>query len=276
MALAVGLFVGCLPLAHTSAAVVSWGFNGVIGSVNNPSNAVPVLITPGTRFSGTVTYDPNDLNWGDANPSPNKGDYYFSNPAAFSITMSVSGVTFTSTNRVPSEVFAGINISNDIQNRYDDLTFWTGSAPLINGVPPPAGVTQGGFEIGFQDNNKTAFKSDAIPMTPPDVAAYTGITFTVSASSPGAPDSYFYIDGEVLEVTAISKVILTLQRLPGNRVRLSWPVSAKDLTLQFATGLQPQNWKSETTAVVNTATEHTVTVSSDGQLKLFRLVKLPL
>ncbi len=226
----------------------------------------------GTPFSGFITYDTGAVKSGvDANSSMNFGDYYFTTTSGISITVFVGGAVFTSTNSTPGGNFAAINVGNNLGSGYDALTYSVGRPPLVNGAPVRAGATQGALEINFSDYTATAFTSDAIPTSAPSLSAYPDGNITVTASAPGAQGSLFYIGGEITAISPFPRVTLSSQTLPGNQLRLSWPVSATGLTLQFATSLTTQDWTTEPTA-----TEHTVSVSTSGQPKFFRLVKLPL
>jgi len=275
IALSLTLLCWLLPASNSQAAIVTWGFNGVLTRADNLSNAVPNTVAIGTPFTGVITYDPGAISGSDANASPDFADYYFRTNSAFSITMIVGGATFTSTNTTPQNNFAGINIGNNQANAYDALTYYSAGLPLVNGLPAGPGVTEGSLEIDMFDLTQTAFTSDAIPTIAPNPAAYTVRRITVIAYAPGAENRVFYISGNIAEITTLPKVILSYQKLAANQLRLSWPVSATGLTLQFATSLTSQDWTTEPTAVVDTATEHTVTLSTTGQPKFFRLVKLP-
>jgi hypothetical protein len=94
----------------------------------------------------------------------------------------------------------------------------------------------------------------------PDAGPLTGGAFKVEggfwsgvtiAQTPGAP---------ILKI-----------HLAGPNAVLSWPVSVMGFTLQESTALSTGSWTNTPQAVVDTATEHTVTVPAAGLMKCFRL-----
>jgi hypothetical protein len=65
--------------------------------------------------------------------------------------------------------------------------------------------------------------------------------------------------------------ILKITPIVGGFVVISWPVSVAGFTLQETANIgQPDSWSDTPQAVVNTITEHTVTVPATGN-KCFRL-----
>jgi hypothetical protein len=77
---------------------------------------------------------------------------------------------------------------------------------------------------------------------------------------------------------------LTLQQTPGAPILkinhlgngfavLSWPVSVSAFTLEEATAVSGVPWSAAPQTVVDTATEHTVTVPAAGVMKWYRLKK---
>jgi len=68
--------------------------------------------------------------------------------------------------------------------------------------------------------------------------------------------------------------ILKIKLIGGGMAVLSWPVSAAGFTLEeTATVAQPNSWSATPQSVVDTATEHTVTVPAIGVIKCYRLRK---
>ena len=67
--------------------------------------------------------------------------------------------------------------------------------------------------------------------------------------------------------------VLKIKLIGGGQAVISWPASATGFTLQESADIaQPNSWNATPTAVVDTATEHTVTVPSVG-VKCYRLKK---
>lgn len=68
--------------------------------------------------------------------------------------------------------------------------------------------------------------------------------------------------------------ILKIKLIGGGMAVLSWPVNVTGFTLEeTVTVTQPNNWSATPQAVVDTATEHTVTVPAVGVIKCYRLRK---
>jgi hypothetical protein len=65
---------------------------------------------------------------------------------------------------------------------------------------------------------------------------------------------------------------LTIRRAGANAV-LSWPVAVTGFTLEYTTQVGSGLWTTETTSVVDTATEHTVTVPANAGRRFYRLKK---
>jgi hypothetical protein len=68
--------------------------------------------------------------------------------------------------------------------------------------------------------------------------------------------------------------ILKIKLIGGGLAVLSWPVSVTGFTLEeTATVAKPNSWSATVQSVVDTATEHTVTVPAVGVIKCYRLRK---
>jgi hypothetical protein len=68
--------------------------------------------------------------------------------------------------------------------------------------------------------------------------------------------------------------IIKIKLIGGGQAVLSWPVSATGFTLEETTAVAPPNtWSATAHPVVDTATEHTVTVPAAGVIKCYRLKK---
>lgn len=68
--------------------------------------------------------------------------------------------------------------------------------------------------------------------------------------------------------------ILKIKLIGGGQAVISWPVSVTGFTLEeTVTAAQPNSWSAAPQAVVDTATEHTVTVPAAGVIKCYRLKK---
>ncbi len=108
----------------------------------------------------------------------------------------------------------------------------------------------------------------------------TGGPFSVSGTI-GQPDASplaggpFKIEGGfwggITVLQTPGAPVLKIKPIAGGLAVISWPVSATGFTLEeTATIVQPNSWSATPQPIVDTATEHTVTVPATGN-KCFRL-----
>ena len=67
--------------------------------------------------------------------------------------------------------------------------------------------------------------------------------------------------------------ILKITRMLNGQAMISWPLSVTGFTLEEAAASSGSPWSNTPQAIVDTATEHTVTVPAVGVIKVFRLRK---
>lgn len=78
----------------------------------------------------------------------------------------------------------------------------------------------------------------------------------------------------LIESTGTDGPLLKIRLTRGGLAVLSWPLSASDYILEEAAGaVPPTRWSRAPQAVVETATEYTVTVPAAGVMKYYRLKK---
>ncbi len=65
--------------------------------------------------------------------------------------------------------------------------------------------------------------------------------------------------------------LLTIRRGATGFFVLAWPIDTANATLEQSLDLTPSSWTTVTTRVIDTATEHTVTVPINAPKKFFRL-----
>ena len=98
----------------------------------------------------------------------------------------------------------------------------------------------------------------------PDAGSLSGGAFKIEGG--------FWSGITVDETTAGPVLKIRLTR--GGQAILSWPLSAQDYTLEEAAGaVPPIRWTRATQTVVDTSTEHTVTVPAAGVIQCYRLKK---
>jgi hypothetical protein len=94
----------------------------------------------------------------------------------------------------------------------------------------------------------------------PDAGTLTGGNFKLEGG--------FWSGVQVLQVAGAP--ILRI-KLVGTNAIVSWPLNVTGFTVQETPSLTAPNWTSTPHKVVDTATEHTVTVPAAGIIKSFRL-----
>lgn len=100
----------------------------------------------------------------------------------------------------------------------------------------------------------------------------------------GQPDAGITLSGGQFSLTGGFWSFLSVVQTPGapllkitlvgTNAVLSWPLNTSDFLLQETPSLNAPVWTSTPQSVVDTATEHTVTVPASGLMKCFRLTKL--
>jgi hypothetical protein len=94
----------------------------------------------------------------------------------------------------------------------------------------------------------------------PDAGALTGGNFKLEGG--------FWSGVQVLQVTGAPILTITLV---GTNAIVSWPLNVTGFALQETPSLTAPLWTSTPHKIVDTATEHTVTVPAAGVIKCFRL-----
>ncbi len=132
----------------------------------------------------------------------------------------------------------------------------------------------GAFEIMPLLNDNDGFPD---PLTL-DATGYGGQTFTYATPSLTGFDTYqinLYVDfaltGVTLEGAEIPQPALTAERLPEDRLRLSWPSSFAEFVLESAPALPASSWTAVTNAVAPLGNLNTVVVGTGTTAQFFRL-----
>jgi hypothetical protein len=261
----------CAAAVEVRADIVSFGFSGVIDQLHNPSNALPADISVGMPFNGVLTYDTSALYLGgDLDPDPAVGDYYFHTNGGYWLQVNVAGHTFASVQPAPGNQFAVIAI-----HRYPgiDATFSADASPQtirMDGAPLPGTYNSAGFSFYLYDNSGTGCTNDALPLVPPQLAAFpTSHRFSVHAAD-GSTQTY-NLTGTITNISTSFAPTLAIRRDAGGNVVLAWPLAAHGFTPETTTNLAAVNWQSVPAPVIDVSTEHTVTAAPAGPQRFYRL-----
>jgi hypothetical protein len=267
------MLLGLLVIANSQAAVVTFGFSGTVAYVTNPSNAAPAGVAYGTPFTGSLTYDTSAIvNGIDFDPDPSSGDYYFGTNGGLSFTVSIGGHTFASTKHLAGSPYAAIIIANDYYGMDSFQSEDSVPSVLMDGAAFPGNCDAGGIYMELEDTNAVAFSDDSLPLVPPPLPKFSAI-HRLEIYGVRNHTTVFDIGGPITSITAVPQPILKIQQQSSSTVLLSWPVSFQGFGLQQNTNLTSGiGWQTNSTPVVDTATEHTVLVPSSGTACFFRLL----
>lgn len=266
------LLIACQTTINASATIVSYGFSGTITYINNPSNALPSGIAYGTPFTGIFTYDTAAVVSGvDFDPSTNSGNFYFGTNGGFAVSVNVGGHVFATKRSGPADAYASFIVHNNYFG-YDSLEV-DGDQPnfLMDGNPIPGNPDASSILLDFYDNSTTALNTDALPTNAPVLAAFPDAhRFEVVANK--GPGQLFSFSGDITVIAASPQPVLNISPQAGAKIRLAWPLAAQGFGLQQNTNLVTgSGWQTNVTAVVDTTTEHTVTLPTSSSACFFRL-----
>jgi hypothetical protein len=269
-------FVVFAMASHTAASAVpvTYWFSGVVDEFANASNAAPAGVTVGTPFVGRISYDPTDVWYAYTNSTDDGGvqsQYEYTNAATFTFTLYIGGHTITNT-ALPGRSGL-IGLENNVSER-DYYYADTSSALTMNGTNLVAAPNQSSMTLSLLDPNSTALNSTGLPLAAPVLSQFgEGGYLVLSARNANGTKELFYIGGPVSELRTNEIVQLEFRLINSSTAQLAWPLYANGYTLQATTNIASPNWQNVGTPVVNTATERTVSVSTAGPQRFYRLKK---
>jgi hypothetical protein len=263
------MLLAIVALSHSlSAAPVTFGFTGHLTTANDLSNNVSG-VTVGMPFTGTITYDPALTGQPSDSPSPHTEYYNFTNAPGLSFVIQVGSHTFAGAAKTAGQ--AGIIMYDNYGE--DSMSIWLNPSQITqNGIIPPAEYTHGGIGLRLIDYSETAFTSDALPLSRPELNQFSIGEIYISLSKVGVPELY-YIRGTVTAITASFQPRLNIRRLPNGDVQLTWPLAATGFALESRGQLNSGNWEPVVQIAVATDTESVVTLSATQAPRFFRLAK---
>jgi hypothetical protein len=273
-ALALGALVVAF-MSDAAAAPVTFWFSGHVEDVNNPSNAMPFVVTAGAPFAGQLTFDPDLVGstYTNSYPEGDIGFYYFINTAGYSIVFQIAGHTITNV------VIPGRNtglVGVYVQYNNSD-SYWAQSSGglTLDGSPFLSDPYFSGIYIYFQDNSKTAIDTTAIPTNVPVLANFPDQRILTWGAyiDDGGPTQLFSVNGVLTAVSTNELVLLNGRIVAADTLQLGWPITLSGFTLQSRTNLAIGNWQTVSNAVVDINAEHTVTIPASESVGYFRLKK---
>jgi hypothetical protein len=272
--IALGTLVGILAASAPAAPVTYW-FSGYVSEISNPSNAMPFNVTIGAPFAAQLTYDPSLVGFSNLNsyPGGDIGFYYFTNTSGFSMKFQIAGHTITNTAR-PGRNCGLIGVYDQFNN---EDSYWaeTGGSLTVDGSPYLSDPYFSVIAMYLDDDSKTAFSTVAIPTNAPVLSQFTShrdLTWGAYIDD-GNPTQLFAITGILTSITTNEQVLLNYRSPSVNTLQLGWPITVSGFTLQSSSDLTIDNWQTVTNPVVDISVEHTVTVSTTGPARFFRLFK---
>lgn len=261
-----------LALPMTAAPVTFW-FTGQVDALLNASNTAPQGVAIGTPFDGRIRYNPDEVLFADTNQvgSGTRSQYNFGTTAAFSFTLNIAGNTISN---IPNPTISGLIGVEDNLAESDRLYIETSSALMMNGTNLVNFPNQVSMSIFMQDESATAVSAAVLPLAPPVLERFSDGAYLnlVARNSNGTLD-LFNIGGRIQLISTSETVQLHVRRASASTVQLAWPVHTSGYTLHSTTNLTTPNWQPVATPIVDTASEHTVTVPSISGPRFFRLKK---
>ena len=274
--------LGLLLAGHATAASVTFWYAGYVTTIYNPSNALPIAVSEGMPFTGRVTYDGALISNAYTNTvtGGNYGVFYPTNIAAFSSLFQIGGHVVTNKNSSPNSSVGEIFVSNNYQN-WDALLFSVSEsgnlqldgAPLGNPNLVPARYSS--LDVELADQTQAALNNPGLPVGAPDLSQFTrlrDLRWTLSLDD-GKPTTLFAVNGTITAISTNELVFLTRTILANNTARLSWPALNNGFTLQVSTNVAAGNWQNATNAVTQNALEYSVSISTAGIPRFYRLKK---
>ena len=184
------LTVAVFAAAPASAGLIPFEFAGVIDTVSDPDNALDGAVQVGDPFSGSYTFDSDT-------PDSYPGDPGFGQYQSHSFAINIAGGGLA-VDAGPDD--SQILVSNETYgDQYSSGAFGFESS----------GVGVNELEIRLADNTATAFDSDALPVTPPELSAFSWRTMFFNGVVL-ASDLEFNLYGTVTSLVPEPTVLLLL------------------------------------------------------------------
>lgn len=267
LSLATGLSV--LPII-TSAAPVTFWLSGKVNAIYNPSNAMPADIKLGTPVAGRWMFDSATASYvaGITEPSGSVSNFYCRPVSGYATLLQIGSHVITNTSILPG--WAGYVNIYDNYNNCDELYLHAGPAGLMQDGTL---LTNSALRIALRDNTKTALNSAQFPTNPPVLTAYADQRI-LSWEVRNLSNSLLYrVEAELTAISTNELVLLNIRTGSANTAAVCWPSGVQGLQLQSTTNLAAPVWQDVATPVVDIGMEHTVTVSTTGAPKFYRLKK---
>jgi hypothetical protein len=182
------------------AEPITFVFTGTVSTVDDRFGLLDRSVTVGTRFTGSYTFESTTP---DSNPDPTVGDYWHRVPG-YGITVTLGNYTFRTN---PADV----EFLLEVVHRAPPPAS-TGDNYLLRSYrnsPLAPGLLVDHISWQLDDPTGTALSSDALPLTPPNLADWTsifGLTITGGDAPPPFGDQDYFIRGHVDSVSAITAV----------------------------------------------------------------------
>lgn len=257
----------------STAAPVSLGFEATVSRVNGP---VPAGIIPGTPVEVILTYDPAAMPAPSVSPAT-VATYYPRTPDQFRLWMRAGSWEATTVVANPDQSSFNLGVKDGLDGK-DEFSSDMLSPGIWAQHVPPTGDLRTSMALYLSDNSATVFHSLALPLSLPDLAAFSSrrLSFggwTVPANGPR--QSLWGVSAEITGITTPPRPPLTLLPLPDGSWRVSWPQAAIGFSLETAGSPTASTWTTVAIAETPTETEHVVIVPDAPGPRFFRLRQIP-
>ncbi len=237
-------------------------FNGVAAVFSVTNNTTIGAIVPVGASTGPITVQgPGGTNTSIANFTIDSTDLGITVTGAPNPVFIGSNLVYTITiSNIGTVAATNVRLTNTLGNNVTLRSATTSQGALVTNTVPITGnlgtINNGGFAIV-----SLVVTSSAIGTIPNKASVGSDL-----------PDSNGANNTSVITTTVWPLPFLSISNLASDQVRVSWPAPLSGFTLQFTTNISPiVNWSNDTGSKVVSGTNVSVTESTIGTARFFRL-----
>jgi hypothetical protein len=266
----------------------------------SPTNGLPgtnVVIT-GSNFLGTTSVKFNGTNASFVTPTNNTTLVATvpANAVTGPITVTTPGGTATSTNSFvlnytseltvsltdsPDPVFVGSNLVYSI-HVVNNGPFLAPNVVVSNTLPPMVTLVSANISQGALDTNNNPVLGNLGSL---GIGSSANMNLTVAPQSAGIITNQVTVGSANIDpvvtnniatvtTTVLPLPLLSIRASQADRIRVSWPATLSNYTLQSKLTLYPSNlWSNVATVPIVTSNENVVTETNNVPTRFYRLIK---
>jgi hypothetical protein len=197
--LAILLLCFCVPVR---AELITIKLTGSVYLINDPQSVLGGQIHYNDTITGTYTYDTSTPDSESSDPS--MGAYWFY-IAPCGVSFTVNGFNFRTD---PDNIQFLFGVGNNYSGFGDLYSFRS-----FNNLPLSNGVLVNNIVWQLTDSSRSAFSSDALPTTAPNLANFD-MDYGLNVSG-GSPDNYFHLSANITSATVVPEPATLLLMVSG-------------------------------------------------------------